>query len=387
MIFTKLIKTAHQYAYSAAKVISASFILSMSAAMVAGVSASLVGVPASAGGLDKPDKKDGTEIGGGGNVTEARPAEIYALAQAVGFSKILLKMFLNQIHENKKDLSHLKWIKENLSQQVYANFRSSKKSLAMLHNTKIHIQKAPCIYDDKAKDGSVLPNNDICISSGEILSHKLTTDDLTQKIIGLIAHEYTHLLGGNEVEAQFIQDDIESNFTSGTTIRGLVNLSYSDFGLSGLNGLNSKWLDFEEAVKSNSKLAICNSSERYFESQMNSFEDYRTYSEKISHYWPTLVLNENDLIEEPLMPTIISISAEPLMPTLITISAVCAREIKEMGETSRSTFGFLSEILKDRESISELEINYEWQKRNLKIEALNKNIFYPPKNLNEKSVE
>jgi hypothetical protein len=141
-------------------------------------------------------------VGGGGGGTlptnPVGPWEVEYIAKET-FAKLFLRLFYNQLEGGA--LSSEPAVHEKL-------FGGKETIHHAIKKTGIYIaDKTPC-YDayGNPKDGSIhspVPNT-ICISSFTI-SQKIPKSEAFPQIFSLIAHEYSHLVGATEDEADSIQ--------------------------------------------------------------------------------------------------------------------------------------------------------------------------------------
>jgi len=96
-------------------------------------------------------------------------------------------------------------------------FKKNENIFDILDKAKMIVQKQPCHtpFDYILSDGSADKTNlSVCLSYDR-LAPKLSMEDFSHYIIALAAHEYSHLLGTTEQEANLIQQEVLNNIRIG----------------------------------------------------------------------------------------------------------------------------------------------------------------------------
>lgn len=155
--------------------------------------------------------------GGGGGTVIARPASPFLIKEILRDSRLALLMYFNQ--------------QTFLENHPYADlFPVGEPSiLDVIRKNKLSLVEDQACKDSegRAVDGSVFgaEENSICISVKN-LSEKLSADQARAQTIGLVAHEYSHLVGFDEEKAQALQDRLIELFSTvpSDRARDMLNL-------------------------------------------------------------------------------------------------------------------------------------------------------------------
>lgn len=148
--------------------------------------------------------------GGGGGTVIARPASPEMIKEILRDSRLALLMYFNQ-QTFLQSNSHAALFPAN-EPSILDVIRKNKLSLVF---------DGPCRDSaGRAVDGSVFGSeeNSICISVKN-LSEKLSVEQARTQTLGLVAHEYSHLVGFDEEAAQALQDEMISFFSRFSTDR------------------------------------------------------------------------------------------------------------------------------------------------------------------------
>lgn len=171
----------------------------------------------------------GVNDGGSGNspVPSKMDNETFNQFTKYKLKKILRLIFqtieFNSLKESNSDASLLGNIHVDGALKTTTNsirtklFQKSETIFDILNKATLIVQKDPCNapYDYVLSDGSANKNNlSICLSYDR-LAPKLSMEDFSHYIIALAAHEYSHLLGTSEVEANLIQHEVLHNVRIG----------------------------------------------------------------------------------------------------------------------------------------------------------------------------
>lgn len=157
---------------------------------------------------------EGGISGGGGDTIEPHPVGMYSIESILQSARFQAFMFLNtrlaQIH---------------LSKIAHPNGNSAPE---LIQTVKIFVNSTgPCRdAGGNAVDGSIYSPqpNTICISSFT-LGTKLNEDSAFSQTLALVVHEYTHLVGASEDEADRIQEVARREFHRSPKYRMELELS------------------------------------------------------------------------------------------------------------------------------------------------------------------
>lgn len=138
--------------------------------------------------------------GGGGGSLPADPASAQSIRTEIKKSRLELYFFFNKLNVDS-DWQNSGWMQESL-------FSGTRTIWDALKTTKILINETgPCLADNGSEWDGYAPGpepDSICISLKR-LTGKLSTDDYRAQVLGLIAHEMSHMTGANEDQAKEIQ--------------------------------------------------------------------------------------------------------------------------------------------------------------------------------------
>lgn len=154
------------------------------------LSAFLAGPAAFAGGVD----------GGGGNTRPGRPITEADVREVLIKGRSMVIFLMNSYSQHATGKSP-----EPLPVKLFAGPVSMLERLRSVNVTLA--SKGPC-FDDKgnAVDGSASQaKQTVCISLPRLLE-KLNRESLRNQTLALVAHEYSHLVGTSEAEAEQLQD-------------------------------------------------------------------------------------------------------------------------------------------------------------------------------------
>lgn len=138
----------------------------------------------------------GSEVGNGGNTLNSEPATVDDLNTSVYKARSFLYFHFKAIEP--VDLS--------INSFLAPLYNSKKTIYDVIKENQIFVSPKGCSTRDGARDGSTASPHafSICISKERILK-KLRRDNLFSEVLGLVAHEYSHLLGFNESQANRLQ--------------------------------------------------------------------------------------------------------------------------------------------------------------------------------------
>lgn len=144
---------------------------------------------------------DGAGSGGGGFTSPANRMSVKEMGQLIGPARMHLLMYLNYHDQNR----HM------LPEEFKGLFgdEDNKNFAYMVKYRLVHVNDTTPCYDQngKERDGSIYRNDGkqgVCISTFN-LSQKIRSDAVQTQLVALMAHEYSHLLGTNETQANKIQ--------------------------------------------------------------------------------------------------------------------------------------------------------------------------------------
>lgn len=139
--------------------------------------------------------------GGGGDLIPSEQVGSQALDEMINVARMQLVLYFNYLDENR---DRLPTAYENL-------IGRDDDMLYKVRRQKIYSNnKGPCLDINGVEvDGSIYPVNKtgICISTFN-LGKKLNKDNARIQLLGLVAHEYSHLAGANEAQATEVQKDV-----------------------------------------------------------------------------------------------------------------------------------------------------------------------------------
>lgn len=171
----------------------------------------------------------GSMDGGGGNAGRIGVfPTVQQIETAIKDSKLNVLSYLwaweSNLHELPADL-------KTLHEKVYQN-----KIDALIYNTKFENREGPC-KDENGQDvdASIHASQPgyICVSVGR-LATRLNVFDYDYQITALVAHEFSHLAGLNEAEAQRFQQRVLDNvvtvaFRYGKSVKSDIDIYASNF--------------------------------------------------------------------------------------------------------------------------------------------------------------
>lgn len=151
---------------------------------------SVFSLPVFAGGI----------IGGGGGTILPNPAAVDRIRGAISESKVDLVLLANSLSTMSPEMMPTLWPKL---------FDGEKKIQSVIVGTKIEVLDSKACRnpvtgeeEDAAAPGST-PDS-VCISVSRI-APKLTDENYRPQILALLFHEFAHLLGADEIEAEGLQ--------------------------------------------------------------------------------------------------------------------------------------------------------------------------------------
>lgn len=153
----------------------------------------------------------------GGGTVPSNPATQQDIKIEISQSKTTLSLLFNNLATSYK---------AGTAPGYYSKlFGGPKTIFDVIQSAQIELkQVGPCIDPNTGDevDGSApgSNNNSICLSLDR-LTQKLSKDNVYTQTLGLIAHEFSHLVGANESEADEIQKLVVDNLRYTTTLQAL----------------------------------------------------------------------------------------------------------------------------------------------------------------------
>ena len=149
--------------------------------------------------------RDGGMSGGGGGTAPGTPINSRDVIYALWSTRLELYLYFNRLS-----------IDENVNDPLMGSLKD--KMLPVIAKNAIHASFEGC--KDKFgndKDGSIYSKhaNAICISIPNMLA-KLHKDNMRLQLLALVAHEYSHLAGLEETDANAVQTWVLSSFSYGS---------------------------------------------------------------------------------------------------------------------------------------------------------------------------
>lgn len=149
--------------------------------------------------------------GGGGTRTPKHPVSSEEVKVLINSSKHEITKYFNKLEIyfglNNKEHCHLE-----ICQKLFGGEKSIQSIIA---ETSVHLEEErPCLSPQGIAYDGYAPGpieNSICISVYNI-TKKVSKREARSEILALMAHEYTHLLGSTEEEAELLQEDILDAF-------------------------------------------------------------------------------------------------------------------------------------------------------------------------------
>lgn len=163
-----------------------------------------------AGNIQTPKSEFGGANGGGGNISKVRISTLSDVNAAIWHSEVALPVFIQTYINSVKYpsagsvLGPSKIFSSNLS-------NAQKVGAALTWEIRSH---NPCYYVDQPnepKDGAAnRATLTICLSVPRILNRKIPSEIVDREVLALAFHEYSHLLGANEEQANEFQAIVNS---------------------------------------------------------------------------------------------------------------------------------------------------------------------------------
>ena len=150
--------------------------------------------------------------GGGGNALSSDHPGIGEITQWVQQSKIPARFALKRL---ELSITTIKPGVQPLIDSLKKKLFDGKVTIYdAIDKAQLNSQENDACYDRYAAavDGSAKDSPVLCISA-QRLSKVLATEDAQQKILALVIHEVSHMLGTTEPEAQMLQYMAQSNFS------------------------------------------------------------------------------------------------------------------------------------------------------------------------------
>jgi hypothetical protein len=151
----------------------------------------------------------GGVTGGGGNTHPAQPVTAAEVKESIRGARLYVAAYLNHLELEKNEAAL--WQAQPL---VPGKLFGPSPTLDRVLNLPIRIvEDGPCLDPaGTAMDGSAtLSPPEVCLSVPRI-QEKLSREALRSQVIALALHEYSHLSGTTEPEAEFLQSMALDNF-------------------------------------------------------------------------------------------------------------------------------------------------------------------------------
>jgi len=178
---------------------------------------------------------DGGVSDGGGGTTNPNPANPEWVVGAVsGYAKKILLMWLNAEEAN----FFRKSAQEQASSLERKLFVNNISIFDVVKKTPIEVRMSKPCYDKNGHpwDGSIysVHTGAICISPFS-MAPKLNEFNVHIETIALVMHEFSHLVGASEVEAEYIQKQVlysilHADLVGGIAKVGVLGEGYGDMG-------------------------------------------------------------------------------------------------------------------------------------------------------------
>lgn len=170
-------------------------------------------------GLASP--MQGGSAGGGGNSRTPVRADAATIQRFIyGEMRELLPLIFNSFARTDltSPVSSCKF-SESLCQKLFSGPRTIYD---VIQWTRPDISEVPCRDNEGRHSGGHARNGQICLSPSQIARENYAVRDFKIYVASLAAHEYAHLVGADEIEANQIQDAIESSIILDTGVESDV---------------------------------------------------------------------------------------------------------------------------------------------------------------------
>lgn len=189
----------------------------------------------------------GSEGVGGGDILPAEQIGSKAIEEMIIASKLELLMHFYHLDQNRSRLP-----------TAYQNLIGSNNDLIeQMRLQKIYINSfGPCFdFAGNESDASVFPKEGpgICLSSYR-LGKKLSKENARIQLLALLAHEYSHLVGADENQAQAVQREILVTLLN-SSHKG-AEIYYQAYSLS-IFETSLQISKVEKALNSNENATLC----------------------------------------------------------------------------------------------------------------------------------